>query len=205
MKNLKVVDARNLSCPQPVILARQAINECNEVIVIVDNDTALENVKRLALKMHCTVKMKKKQGGDYELRLLKKICRSRQAARERIISRQDTTGDTEPFIIVLSADKMGRGNDELGGVLMKAFIHTIGEQENKPSAMILYNTAVQLAVEDSDVLDDLKKLTEGGVEIMVCGTCLNYFNIKDQLAVGVVSNMYDIVEMMSRAGKLIVP
>ena len=200
MKNTKVVDARNLSCPQPVILARKAIEEHNQVTVIVDNDTALENVKRMATKLGCSIKTAKKKDGTWELYLTRGAQNIAEAAPGR-----NEIAKQSPFIIVFSADKMGRGNDELGSVLIRAFIHTICQQENKPAAMIFYNTGVKLTVQDSDVLDDLKQLAKGGVEILVCGTCLNYFDIKDKLAVGVVSNMYDIADLMSRAGRLIAP
>jgi hypothetical protein len=64
---------------------------------------------------------------------------------------------------------------------------------------------VKLATQDSEVLDDLKNLATTGVEMLVCGTCANFFNIKDQIAVGIISNMYDIAGAMSRAGRLVVP
>jgi selenium metabolism protein YedF len=202
MTNIKIVDARNLSCPEPVILARKAIEQNEQVTVIVDDDTALENVKRMATKLGCTVEIEKLQDGAHELHLTRtaKIIDSRKD--EAICNGPGQRGS---FIIVFSANTMGRGNDELGGVLIRTFIHTICEQENKPQMIIFYNTGVQLTVQDSAVLDDLKQLAEGGVEMLVCGTCLNYFDIKDKLAVGVVSNMYDIADAMSRAGRLIAP
>lgn len=115
------------------------------------------------------------------------------------------TAKSGPFVIVVSEDKMGRGNAELGTVLIKAFMHTVASQAKKPDVMIFYNTGVKLTVQGSDVLEDLKQLESEGVQVLVCGTCLNYFEIKDKLAVGVVSNMYDIVETMSSAGRLLVP
>jgi selenium metabolism protein YedF len=110
-----------------------------------------------------------------------------------------------PFVIVISENKMGRGNDELGTVLIKAFLHTVSDRVKKPDVMIFYNTGVKLTVQGSDVLDDLKQLESEGMQILVCGTCLNYFEIKDKLAAGIVSNMYDIVETMSSAGRLLTP
>ncbi|MFZ3157005.1 MAG: sulfurtransferase-like selenium metabolism protein YedF [Smithella sp.] len=115
------------------------------------------------------------------------------------------TAKSGPFVIVVSEDKMGRGNAELGTVLIKAFMHTVAGQAKKPDVMIFYNTGVKLTVQGSDVLEDLKQLESEGVQVLVCGTCLNYFEIKDKLAVGVVSNMYDIVEIMNSAGRLLVP
>jgi selenium metabolism protein YedF len=110
-----------------------------------------------------------------------------------------------PFVIVCSEDKMGRGNDELGSVLIRAFFHTVAEQTERPDIIIFYNTGVRLTVQGSDVLEDLKALSDRGVEILVCGMCLNFFNIKEKLGVGIISNMYDIAGTMSRAGRIVSP
>jgi len=203
MSEIKIVNATGLACPQPVVLAKQAIEASEHVRVIVDNDTALENVKRMGTKLGCDVKTEKKNDGTFEIDLKRKA--------GAIVSKDDfdpscsTTTLSGPFVIVCSEDKMGRGNDELGAVLIRAFMHTIAGQAEKPDVMIFYNTGVKLALQESEVLDDLKELAAEGVEMLVCGTCLNYFEVKDRLGVGVVSNMYDIVGTMSKAGRLINP
>jgi selenium metabolism protein YedF len=172
--------------------------------VIVDNDTALENVKRLGTKLGCNVKVEKKNDGSYEINLTRKA--GAVGTKEKLIpSCGATPAQSGPFVIVISSDKMGRGNDELGYVLIRAFLHTIALQTEKPDIMIFYNTGVLLTLKESEVLDDLKELVSAGVEMLVCGTCLNYFEAKEKLGVGVVSNMYDIVGIMSHAGRLLVP
>ena len=123
-------------------------------------------------------------------------------ADNKMVERDNQEG-RGPFVIAVPQDKMGRGDDELGAVLVKSFFHAVTEQARKPDIMIFYNTGVKLAVTGSDVLEDLKKLEDDGVRILSCGTCLNYFEIKDKLACGSVSNMYDIVEIMSVAGRLL--
>ncbi|HQP49647.1 MAG TPA: sulfurtransferase-like selenium metabolism protein YedF, partial [Spirochaetota bacterium] len=110
-----------------------------------------------------------------------------------------------PNVFVIAANTMGKGDDELGEVLMKAFIHTIFDLDYTPDTLIFYNTGVRLAAKGSDVLDDLQKLEEQGVEILVCGTCANFFNIKEDICVGIISNMYDIAGTMSRAGRIVMP
>jgi selenium metabolism protein YedF len=100
---------------------------------------------------------------------------------------------------------MGRGNDELGYVLIRSFIHTMLSLEPLPQTVIFYNTGVKLTVRDSEVLDDLKELEQKGIAVLVCGTCLNYFGISKDLSVGVISNMYDIASIMAAAGRLVVP
>lgn len=110
-----------------------------------------------------------------------------------------------PFVIVFAENKMGRGNDELGSVLVRSFIHTVLQEKQKPDMMIFYNTGVYLTLKGSDTLEDLKEIASAGVEFLVCGTCLNFFEVKERLGVGIVSNMYDITGAMSRAGRLVIP
>jgi selenium metabolism protein YedF len=203
MTDLKIVDARGLSCPQPVVLAKQALESNKQVKVIVDNETALENVKRLGSKLGCDVNVEAKSGGMYEIMIVRRADFNKD--HNFIASCETGTAQSGPFVIAFAEDKMGRGNDELGTVLIKAFMHTVAGQARKPDVMIFYNTGAKLTVQGSDVLDDLKKLEGEGVQILVCGTCLNYFEIKDKLAVGIISNMYDIVETMSGAGRLLTP
>ncbi|MGD0278931.1 MAG: sulfurtransferase-like selenium metabolism protein YedF [Smithella sp.] len=204
MTKIKVVDARGLSCPQPVVLAKQALESNEQVTVIVDNETALENVRRLGGKLGCDVKIEARSGGIYEIQLIRNAGSNtdHSAFVSSCAAGQDRL---RPFVIVMAGDKMGRGNDELGNVLIKAFLYTVAGQAEKPDVMIFYNTGVKLTIQGSDVLDALKKLESEGVQLLVCGTCLNYFEIKDKLAVGTVSNMYDIAEIMSRAGRLLTP
>ena len=204
MSEVKIVNATGLACPQPVVLAKQALESHEQVRVIVDNDTALENVKRLGTKLRCDVKAEKKSDGTYEINLARKA--GAVGTKEEFVPLCDETPvQSGPFVIIISADKMGRGNDELGYVLIRAFLHTIALQAEKPDIMIFYNTGVKLALKESEVLDDLKELASAGVEMLVCGTCLSYFEAKEKLGVGVVSNMYDIAGTMSRAGRLLVP
>lgn len=203
MKNI-IVDARGLSCPQPVVLAKKALEFNKKVKVIVDNETALENVKRLAGKFGCDINVESKGKSIYEIQITRGADFNKD--QEAFVPSCET-GATQygPFVIVVNEDKMGRGNAELGAVLIKAFMHTLAGQAQKPDVMIFYNTGVKLTVQGSEVLEDLKQLEGEGVQLLVCGTCLNYFEVKDKLAAGVVSNMYDIVETMSSAGRLLVP
>jgi selenium metabolism protein YedF len=203
MADIKIIDARGLSCPQPVVLTKKALEDNARVTTVVDNETALENVKRLAGKFGCAVTVESQGKGIYEIHIGRGADFNKD--QDFVASCQTGAAPSGPFVIAVTEDKMGRGNDELGAVLIKAFLHTVAGQAKKPDVMIFYNTGVTLTVQGSDVLEDLKQLESEGVQILVCGTCLNYFEIKDKLAAGVVSNMYDIVETMSNAGRLIVP
>ena len=100
---------------------------------------------------------------------------------------------------------MGRGSEELGRTLMKGFLFAVGQLPQLPKTILFYNGGAHLTVEGSPVLEDLKKLEAQGVEILTCGTCLNYYGITEKLAVGGVTNMYVIAEKMLNAGNVVKP
>ncbi len=138
------------------------------------------------------------------------------AGQERTIQKEDglTAGSEDSCIpdgrkkkkiVVLRSSRMGEGNDELGAVLMKGFIYALTELEELPETILLYNGGAQLSCQGSDSLEDLKTLEAQGVEILTCGTCLNYYGLSDQLAVGTVTNMYVIAETMTKADTIICP
>lgn len=114
-------------------------------------------------------------------------------------------GRKKKKIVVLRSSRMGEGNDELGTILMKGFIYALTELEELPETILLYNGGAQLSCQGSDSLEDLKTLEAQGVEILTCGTCLNYYGLSDQLAVGTVTNMYVIAETMTTADTIICP
>jgi selenium metabolism protein YedF len=113
--------------------------------------------------------------------------------------------ETGPLVVILSDNRMGRGDDALGDILIRSFIHTLLQLKPLPATIICYNAGVKLAARDSAVLDDLQQLEKAGADILVCGTCVNYFGLGDQVAVGHISNMYDIAETMAGAARLVRP
>jgi selenium metabolism protein YedF len=193
----KTVDARHLPCPQPVILTRKALAEADEVTAVVTSETSRDNVRRMAEKAGYQVAVEE---GDGEYRLSIGRGTTAAPAPEPAVEAAPAAG---PLVLVVSDNKMGRGNQELGEVLVRGFFHTLGEVTPRPDMIIFFNAGVWLAIDDSLVLDDLQALELEGVEILACGTCLNYYGITDRLSVGVVSNMYDIAEAMLGAGKVV--
>ena len=181
-----------------MLLTKKALEQEDNVTVIVDNEPAVENIKRLGTTMGCTLQTEKKEDGTFLIHL------SREAGG-KTVAPLDVSCAAGPMVIAISSDRMGRGNDELGYVLIRSFLHTMLSLEPLPHTVIFYNTGVKLTVKDSEVIDDLKKIEESGVSILVCGTCLNYFGITKDLSVGVISNMYDIASTMAGAGRLVVP
>jgi selenium metabolism protein YedF len=192
------VDARGLPCPQPVIQTRRAMQQADQIVTLVDSDTSMTNVSRMAEKEGWQVNLVP-QGDAYRIEL----------ARGDILPQAEpmTVGRAEavsgPLVLVVSSDIMGRGEAELGSILVRGFFHTLGEVQPLPQRIIFFNTGVNLACTGSPVLDDLRVLEDGGIEMLVCGTCLSYFELTEQLAVGQVSNMYDIAETMLGAGKVV--
>jgi selenium metabolism protein YedF len=108
-----------------------------------------------------------------------------------------------PLVLIVASDTMGRGAGELGRILVRSFFHTLGEIEPLPQTIIFFNAGVKLACQNSPVVEDINALEARGIEMLVCGTCLSYYELTDKLAAGHVSNMYDIAETMLGAGKVV--
>ena len=199
---IQTVDARGLACPQPVIRSRKAMAEATQVVTLVDNETAVTNVSRMAKKAGWQVEVTQE---DDDFRL--EMTRGAAPAPAAVPAPKPAVGRAEslpgPPVLVVAQDSMGRGSPELGNILIRGFFHTLGEVEPLPQAIIFFNTGVKLACQGSPVLDDLRALEAESIEILVCGTCLNYFEMTDDLAAGQVSNMYDIAETMLRASKVV--
>lgn len=115
----------------------------------------------------------------------------------------DAERSARPIVVAISSDTMGRGDDQLGEVLIRSFLHTLGEVTPVPDTVILFNSAVKLAVTGSPVLEDLGRLEARGVTVLLCGTCLGHFELKDKVAIGEISNMYAIAETMLGAATVV--
>jgi len=197
----KTVDARGLNCPQPVILAKKALEENKNIVVIVDNKAAMENVRRLGAKLGCSVEIENSGENEFHIHLTGGHIKPAAIADVQV-SCSTSSGE---LVAVISSETMGSGDDELGKVLMKAFVHTLIQADELPSKMLFYNAGVRLAAVDSEVLEDLKNLTDAGVEILLCGTCVNYFNLSGKTGAGKITNMFEILSVMSSAARLIKP
>ena len=189
------VNAIGDNCPIPVIKTKKAMKELtgpDTIEVLVDNEIAVQNVTKMAQSSGGKVTSEKKAEKEYRILI----------EMEEVSCTPDKRGNT---IVVVSSDKMGSGNEELGKVLMKSFLFAVTQLEELPKTMLFYNGGATLTTEESDSLEDLKNLEAQGVEIMTCGTCLDYYGLKEKLAVGTVTNMYSIVETMEQASKVIRP
>lgn len=203
----KIVDARGLACPQPVILTKKALEDVDNVTTIVDNDAAVENVLRLASDQGCKLSIEKK-GESIYLHMAKRETKSKQPATTPVpktapLKESAVVPVSESTLLFIASDKIGSGAEELGNILMRSFIHTLGEVNHRPGKIIFMNSGVKLVAKGSDVIEDLSDLTKKGTKILACGTCLDYYNLKKSVRVGLVSNMYDITTAILQAEKII--
>ncbi len=186
------LDCRGLACPQPVVETKKRLDELQEGVltVLVDNETAKNNLLKLAgsRKLAATVST----DADCFTINIKKTKINTDGIKEEL-----------PTTLLLTADTMGRGSDELGGLLIRSFFYALAEHDQTPAAVYLVNSAVKLACEDSHVIDSLEKLVERGTTIHSCGLCLDYFKLKEKLVVGEITNMYAIVERVM-SGQMLV-
>lgn len=200
----KEIDCRGLSCPQPVVMTKKAIDAGEtELIVLVDNPTAAGNVTRFAAQMGFKVEEEKSES-DYRLTLFKEVLKTEPVEeKEKNAPFPSEAPRTNNTIIFINADALGRGSEELGRLLIKTFLHTVNDGSELPSKIIFMNSGVKLVTEDSESLDDLRSLEEKGVELLTCGTCLDYFDLKEKVAVSKVSNMYEILSSFLQAERVI--
>lgn len=204
----RTLDARGLACPGPVIMLKKALEEGGHDIleIVVDNAAARENVSRYATRSGCGILSVREEGGVFTISL--------QPGAGDAVSAHSVAGDapakeTEPAMdrlddaagaagatVLIASDYLGRGADELGALLLKGFIYALAEADVAPKRLIFMNAGVRVSTEGSVSLPDLERLAGRGVEILSCGTCLDYFGLKEKLSVGRISNMYEIAAFL---------
>ena len=188
------VDAIGQVCPVPIIMTKNALKDIEEgqVEVSVDNRISLENLQ----------KMSKEMGYDYTVEESGDIFKIVINKMRESVELRESEANT---VVVIDSLHMGKGDVELGRILMKGFIYTLSEMEELPKTILFYNEGVKLAIEGAESLQDLKSLEERGVEILSCGTCLNFYGITEKLRVGSVTSMYTILERQMKATRVIKP
>lgn len=188
------VDAIGQVCPVPIILTKNALKDIEEgqVEVSVDNKISLENLEKMSREM----------GYDYSVEESGEIFKIVINKMRESIEVRD---EEENTVVVIDSLHMGKGDPELGRILMKGFIYTLSEMEELPKTVLFYNEGVKLVVEGAESLQDIKVLEERGVEILSCGTCLNFYGITESLGAGSITNMYTILERQMKATRVIKP
>ena len=194
----KTLDCRGLACPNPVIKTKELIDrgEVRELTVLVDNPAAQENVSRFLQRAGFQVKVE----GQGEACA---VTGSRAEAGPCEVFVEPAAEAQVKILVLMGADRLGRGDDVLGSKLIASFIATLKEMGPELWCVLLLNGGVKLAVAGSEVLPGLMDLEQSGERILVCGTCLNHFKLLEQKQVGETTNMLDIVTAMQLADKVI--
>ena len=203
---MQTIDATGQECPLPVVRANKALDkiESGTVEVLVDNETSVSNLQKLAKSLGCTSKREDRGERSYAV-----IIDKGEGAEAVAPDSPDAFTPDEPnlceAVVVVNSETMGRGDDTLGKNIMKAFIFSISQQDPLPRSIIFYNGGVHWTTEGTEAYDDLSALADAGVEILSCGNCLKFYGLEDKVVVGDVTNMYMIVEKQLQASVVIQP
>ena len=199
-----LLDCRGLNCPQPVIRTKESLDQGNlRLEVIVDNEASKSNVIRFASSRGCEITLRELEDGYYKL-----ILQAGEDSSEQDFDTDDYSCELPScsgLVYVISSASMGRGSDELGWALLQTYIQTIKDVEPLPAKILFYNEGVRLVAEESGALAGLRALQKQGVEILVCGTCLDFFKLTSAIKVGQISNMYDIMSAVNSADRVASP
>ncbi len=197
-----LLDAFGKQCPMPLVMVKKALGEgATDVQIKVDNDTAVKNLSRLAQKQGLGFAVEAIEGG-YLVKFSGEAAEQGEAAQAPVLAGLGSTGSGYAFFV--GKDHVGEGDPTLGRNLMKMAIYTLSESDDVPSSVLFMNSGVKLVCgEEPQVVESCKKLIERGCEVLVCGTCLNFYGLSEKLEVGEVSNMYDILSRMQEAAKTI--
>lgn len=204
---MRTVDTRGQLCPAPLIAAKKALKEALEgeiFYVLTDNGISYNNLMRFLRDNKTDVTSGEKEG-VWTLTVRKQSGSMVMARPEDYCPPEVAHFEKGDFIVVISSDRMGEGDDDLGRLLIGNFIKAVKDLDKLPAAIVFYNKGVTLAVNGSEHVEHLRQLEKMGVEILLCATCVNHFGLGDSVGAGVLSNMYTIAEAMASATKIIKP
>lgn len=201
---IQTIDTRGHLCPTPLILAKKAIKAAQageELLILSDNATSCQNLMQYLTDLGAQPQQTN-QGNEFHIAIRVPETRSHLPEAESYCAAPPPHNN---YVVVIKGDKMGHGDDGLGSILIRAFVNSLKDADQLPTHIILYNTGVKLALQATDTGESLAALHQLGVEIIVCGTCADYFSIKEQLAVGTISNMYQITKITAETGHVVYP
>lgn len=209
------LDFRHLPCPGPVIEVRRLLDAGERHIrVLVADELSRSNVTRFATSRRAEVRAEPSPSGGFVMEITASEASSTpppggdQGLECPLPGDENAAAGTGgPLVVQVSSDRMGRGDGELGALLLRSFLKTQAqlEPQHRPDAIIFYNAGVRLCCEGSDLLEDLRRLEAEGIEIIACGTCLNYFGLASKLVVGRGSDMLEIASRLAGAGRIVRP
>jgi len=202
---MKEIDCRRLDCPEPVLRTKAALEEedSGKLKIMVDNQVARDNVMRFLRSKNLQPEYQESEG-IYQITVDHDTMQAgtKESSQEETAATGLKNVSGRPTLFI-ATDQLGTGSAELGQLLMRNFIYTLTRRDEMPGAIVFMNAGVKLSIAASPALEELRELESLGVEILVCGTCLDYYQLKDQHQVGQVSNMYDIADLLMKPGRVI--
>lgn len=198
-----VIDTKGQLCPTPLIMAKKGIQEApagSSIEIHTDNDTSLQNLRNYLTELKLTIAIRN-EGGIHVIRLVKPETIADYLNPEAFCE----VPVAKNYVVAIKSETMGNGEHELGLILMRAFVNTLKSADKLPTTILLYNSGVKIAIKDTDTAQSLQELEDKGVAIFACGTCVDYYDLKDKLGVGMISNMYTMTKYLSEAGHIIYP
>ena len=209
---MKQIDCRGLNCPEPVLRAKAALEQGDgePFEILVDNEASRENVLRFGHSRNCRVDLTTLADGSFRLGF--SAAGGKEAGGSASFDETDYRCEIPGglpaecnLVYVIASDCMGRGSDDLGWALMQTYIATIKEISPPPGRILFYNGGVKLVATAGKALEALQALEKKGVRILSCGTCLEFFKLEKRLQVGTITNMYEILDSMASADKVVGP
>ena len=203
---MKIFDVRDLACPGPVLKLRGLLDEGERSIQFhVADELCRSNVTRFAASRNVAAEVEPADDGSFIVTFTAGDDAPGARPGEDDLLVCDLPAASGPTVVQISAATMGVGDDELGSLLMRSFIKTQAQLDDRPDAILFYNDGVKLCCSDSLLIDDLRALEASGIEIIACGTCLNFFELADRLEVGRVTDMLEIAGRLAAAGRVVRP
>lgn len=192
-----IIDCKGMKCPSPVINTKKYFDsiEKGKAVVIVDNEVAKNNIIKFSKGASLEASVEERDALYYIT-----VNKSEVENSCEDIKMYKTNND---FVILITDNKLGNGDDKLGTMLMKSYLYALSESDKLPTDILFLNSGVKLVAEGSESIDSLKKLEERGVNIASCGICIDFYELKEKIQVGQITNMYAIVEKMNSAGNTI--
>jgi selenium metabolism protein YedF len=202
-----IVDTRGMQCPKPIIETKKALRDLTEkgvISVLIDNETSLGNVSKFLKDTGCTF-TQAREGDHWVMTITAHDAVLKEIPADEYCGVPDHRVPSGNYVVSLTSDIMGQGDDILGRRLMTSFVNILTELDSLPSAIVCYNSGVKLALQGSSTVETLKELELRGVEIILCGTCIDFFELKGKTDAGTIGDMYKIAGMLAAAGSIIKP
>lgn len=194
---MKKINALGKPCPIPVIEAKKAIREIKNdgglIEITVDNEVSVKNIEKMATGLGLKTTSQALKNDEFTVEIV--VPKNQDQLNQ-------TTSDSE-LVVAFGCKTMGDGDPDLGAMLLKSYIYSLTELDTPPEHLLFFNSGVFLTNQGSNTLNDLKLLVDKGTQISTCGACLDFYQIKETLAVGEITNMYGITEVMAQAKKVI--